>query len=72
MNTPPDHSLVGIVRDASTSSFHLAMYVGAALLLVGAVVNAVGIRNSGARRQPEAEAAADQPRVEAAVTEQGG
>ena len=72
LNTPPDHSLVGIVRDASTSSFHLAMYVGAALLLVGAVVNAAGIRNSGARRQPEAEAAAGQPRVEAAVTEQGG
>src|SRR5438105_9602146 len=72
LNTPPDHSLLGIVRDASTSSFHLAMYVSAALLLFGAVVNAVGIRNSAARRQPAVEAETGQPRVEAAATEQGG
>src|SRR6202011_4496765 len=32
-----------LVRDASTASFHLAMMVGAALLIVGAIVNAVGI-----------------------------
>lgn len=55
LNTPPDPGLVAIVRDASTSSFHLAMYVGAVLLLVGALVNAVGIRNPVATRlaQPE-------------------
>jgi EmrB/QacA subfamily drug resistance transporter len=32
-------------RDASTDAYHLAMYVGAGLLLAGAVVNAAGIRN---------------------------
>ena len=54
LNTPTDASLVAAVRDASTSSLHLAMLIGAALLLVGAVVNAVGIQNS-ARPQPVAE-----------------
>jgi EmrB/QacA subfamily drug resistance transporter len=34
-----------LVRDASTASFHLAMMVGAALLIVGAIVNAVGIQD---------------------------
>ena len=38
-------SLAGLVRTASTGAFHLAMLVGAALLLAGAIVNAVGIRN---------------------------
>jgi len=46
LNTPADSKLVDIVRDASTSSFHLAMLVGAGLLLVGALVNAIGIRNA--------------------------
>ena len=55
LNTPPDASLVGVVRDASTSSFHLAMYVGAALLLLGALVN-VAIVNSAARRQVDSQA----------------
>jgi EmrB/QacA subfamily drug resistance transporter len=32
-------------REASTDAFHLAMYIAAGLLLVGAAVNAVGIRN---------------------------
>jgi EmrB/QacA subfamily drug resistance transporter len=36
-----------LVRDASTTSFHLAMMVGAALLIVGAIVNAVGIMDRG-------------------------
>jgi len=49
LNTPPMQNLVAVVRDASTSSFHLAMILGAALLLAGAVVNAVGIRNQLAR-----------------------
>ncbi len=68
LNTPPDPSLVGIVRDASTSSFHLAMLVGAALLLVGALINAVGIRNDAARRQEEPEPkAAAAPQAEVAT-----
>lgn len=54
LNTPLDPHLVAVVRDASTSSFHLAMLVGAALLLVGAVVNGVGIRNADATRREEA------------------
>ncbi len=53
LNTPLDLHLVAVVRDASTSSFHLAMLVGAALLLVGAVVNAVGIRNADATKREE-------------------
>jgi hypothetical protein len=42
-----------LVRDASTASFHLAMMVGAALLVVGAIVNAVGIQDPGRAPQPE-------------------
>jgi hypothetical protein len=53
LNTPLDHSLVAVVRDASTSSFHIAMIIGAGLLLAGAVVNAVGIRNNAARPQED-------------------
>jgi len=34
-----------LVRDASTASFHLAMMVGAALLILGAIVNAIGIQD---------------------------
>src|SRR6195256_2980559 len=37
--------MTSLVRDASTASFHLAMMVGAVLLIVGAIVNAVGIRD---------------------------
>jgi len=33
------------VRDQSTDAFHLAMFVSAALLIAGAAVNAVGIRD---------------------------
>jgi EmrB/QacA subfamily drug resistance transporter len=58
LNTPPDANLVSVVRDASTSSFHLAMLIGAALLLAGAIVNALGIQNRAARpqEQPQSEA----------------
>jgi predicted MFS family arabinose efflux permease len=35
-------------RDQSTEAFHLAMYVGAALLAAGALVNATGISNEAA------------------------
>ena len=54
LNTPTDPSLIAAVRDASTSSFHLAMIIGAALLIAGAIVNAVGIVNRAPR--PDAEA----------------
>jgi hypothetical protein len=37
--------MAAMVRVASTDAFHLAMMVGAALLLAGALVNALGIRN---------------------------
>ncbi len=50
LNTPADPGLIGVVRDASTSSLHLAMWIGAGLLLAGAIVNAVGIQNQVARR----------------------
>ena len=40
--------VVRAVREQSTDAFHLAMLVGAALLLAGAAVNAVGIRNADA------------------------
>ena len=62
LNTPTDASLVAVVRDASTSSFHLAMMIGAALLLVGALVNWVGIQN----RAPATEVATDKEPVSAA------
>ena len=58
LNTPTDPSLFAVVREASTSSFHLAMILGAGLLLVGAIVNAVGIRNQAQQPQPEAQEAA--------------
>jgi len=54
LNTPLDPHLVAAVRDASTSSFHLAMILGVGLLLAGAIVNAVGIRNPTARQPSEA------------------
>ena len=60
LNTPLDPGLVAVVRDASTSSFHLAMIIGAALLLAGAVINAVGIRNNLARPQ-EADVGEEEP-----------
>jgi len=45
-------------RDQSTDAFHLAMYVGAALLISGAAVNFVGISNDvalqAANREPVA------------------
>jgi len=49
LNTPIDPQLIAAVRDASTSSFHLAMLLGAGLLLLGALVNAIGIRNPHSR-----------------------
>ncbi|HEX7262888.1 MAG TPA: MFS transporter [Candidatus Dormibacteraeota bacterium] len=59
LNPAPDPSLSAIVREASTSSFHLAMYVGAALLLLGALVSAVGITNAAAKTRGETPEAGD-------------
>ena len=56
LNTPSDPSLVGLVREASTASFHLAMVIGAALLFAGAIVNALGIENHAARPRDMADA----------------
>jgi EmrB/QacA subfamily drug resistance transporter len=56
LNMPLDPNLVAAVRDASTSSFHLAMLIGAGLLLAGAIVNAVGIRNPTVQQPSAAEA----------------
>jgi EmrB/QacA subfamily drug resistance transporter len=50
-----------LVRDASTASFHLAMMVGAALLIVGAIVNAIGIQDPGRVVQREVRAGGAQP-----------
>jgi hypothetical protein len=57
-------------RVASTDAFHLAMFVGAGLLLVGAAVNAFGIRNpapEGRRLGP----AAEQPPGDGSVASTG-
>jgi EmrB/QacA subfamily drug resistance transporter len=59
LNMPANPQLVAIVRDASTSSFHLAMYVGAALLVVGAIVNAIGIRNPSPKQMEDRAAASE-------------
>ena len=64
LNAPADPSLVAVVRDASASSFHIAMVLGAVLLLAGALVNAFGIQNSAARRP----AASAEPQVEEVQT----
>lgn len=60
LNTPTDPTLLGVVRDASTSSLHLAMLIGAGLLLVGAIVNGVGISNDVVKRH-QAEQAKKEP-----------
>jgi EmrB/QacA subfamily drug resistance transporter len=56
--TPPPE--VAAAREASTHAFHLAMLVGAGLLVAGAAVNAVGIRNPS---PAEERAAAPSPHV---------
>ena len=61
LNTPLDPQLAGAVRDASTSSFHIAMIIATLLLILGAVVNGIGIRNrvAGAVSSPAAAASAE-------------
>jgi hypothetical protein len=59
-----DPAVVGAAREASTDSFHLAVLVAAGLMLAGAAVNAVGIRNP--RRPAKGEPAPEEPAVAAA------
>ncbi|MDQ3263767.1 MAG: hypothetical protein M3Y59_08920 [Myxococcota bacterium] len=40
-------------REASTETFHLAMLVGAGLLLAGGAINLVGLHKQAAGRAPE-------------------
>jgi hypothetical protein len=47
LNPSGQPALAALVKLASTDAFHLAMLVGAALLVAGALVNAIGIRNPG-------------------------
>ena len=61
LNTPADPNLVAVVREASTSSFHLAMLIGAGLLLLGALVNAVGIQNQAANSAASSEPTKAEP-----------
>jgi EmrB/QacA subfamily drug resistance transporter len=55
LNPPVDPHLVSVVRDASTASFHLAMLIGAGLLVLGALVNAFGISNATAKETKRSE-----------------
>jgi EmrB/QacA subfamily drug resistance transporter len=60
---PPDEgadpALVAAATEASTEAFHLAAGVAAALLLIGAAVNGIGIRNP--RKEDETEGSAAEP-----------
>src|SRR5204862_8348144 len=60
LNPPPGCNLVAAVRDAATSSFHLAILIGAALLVAGAIVNWFGIHNEAAKPE-EAEVSTKEP-----------
>jgi len=62
LNPPADRALAPLVRLASTDAFHLAMLIGAGLLVAGALVNAVGIRNPRPAAAAEAPAEAGSPR----------
>jgi EmrB/QacA subfamily drug resistance transporter len=56
LTQPPEETeqeLADAVREASTDAFRLAMLASAALLLAGAAINAVGIRNEDVGPAPE-------------------
>ncbi len=53
LNPPPDGAdpaLASAAKEASTEAFHLAVIVGAGLLIAGAVVNGVGLRPEDAAK----------------------
>jgi EmrB/QacA subfamily drug resistance transporter len=54
LNPSTNPAMASLVRDASTASFHLAMMVAGALLLAGALVNALGIENRPATQLAQA------------------
>ena len=54
-----DPAVARAAREASTESFHLAVLVAAGLMLVGAAVNALGIRNP--KRPAEGEPRPEEP-----------
>ena len=57
LNPPPkdaDPTLAAAAKEASTDAFHLAVVVGAGLLLAGAAVNWVGLRPGGDERSRKA------------------
>ncbi|MDQ2688759.1 MAG: MFS transporter [Chloroflexota bacterium] len=59
LTSPPpdlDQRLADAARQASTDAFHLAMIVSAALLVAGAAINAVGIRNPSTEDEARASA----------------
>jgi EmrB/QacA subfamily drug resistance transporter len=72
LNTPTDPSLVGVVRDASAASFHIAMLVAGVLLIIGALVNAIGIQNAVAKRQVEANPEPGQTTVGGQAAQESG
>jgi EmrB/QacA subfamily drug resistance transporter len=57
LNVPVGSHIAGVIRDASTAAFHVAVLLGTVLLVLGGIVNAVGIRNSPAQKPAEAPAA---------------
>jgi EmrB/QacA subfamily drug resistance transporter len=67
---PVSPPVLQAVRESSTDSFHLAMLISSALLLAGAVVNGIGIRNPQQARSTESrpEAAASVPSASPAAT----
>jgi EmrB/QacA subfamily drug resistance transporter len=56
-----DPAAAAAARDASTDAFHLAMLVAAGLLLAGAVVNWIGIRQERSARQATGDRRATKP-----------
>jgi EmrB/QacA subfamily drug resistance transporter len=59
-----DPAVVRAAREASTGSFHLAVLVAAGLMVAGAAVNALGIRNPKRVAEPLPEAGAPRERVD--------
>ncbi|MBM2810820.1 MAG: hypothetical protein HW416_1579 [Chloroflexi bacterium] len=57
LNPPPEGTppqLAAAAREASADAFHLAMKVGASLLVVGGLINGLGIRKQEPLNQPTA------------------